>query len=199
MIFRNSTPITTATTRSQDIGLTAWQVEIMTALNMDQGLMEIKGSRPSLETTWKRYITITKAISKVGEIDWDVGKAPADSEVIGVYVGKSAFYDQSRVLHHVRLHSDMIDWLERDLDVAGADDGTSLWGYFKTTYTLRDMEKWLERKQKEARADQKGKKKETVQHSQKGESSGKGKGKEGEEYSSTSPKKSHKKAGGKHK
>ena len=66
-----------------------------------------------------------KAILKVGEIDWDVGKAPADSEVIGVYAGESAFYDQSRVLHHVRLHSDMIDWLECDLDVAGADDGTS--------------------------------------------------------------------------
>ena len=73
----------------------------MTALDMDQGLVGIKGSRTSLETSWKRYVTVTKAISKVGDIDWESGTKPTDSEIIGVYTGKSAYYDQTKVLQHV--------------------------------------------------------------------------------------------------
>jgi hypothetical protein len=170
----------------------------MTKLDMDQGLVGRKGSRPSLEITWKRYIEITKAISKVGDAEWDSGK-PSEGEIIGVYLGKSAFYDQARVLKHVRLHSDMIEWLERDVDEDMEDEGSRLWGFYKAVYMLKDMEKWLERKQKEARADLKGKKKESVQRNKKGESSRKGKedGKEDDDVSSSSPpKRKHKKSVG---
>jgi hypothetical protein len=199
-ISRTSSPIA-ITSNLQDRGvLTARQVQIMTALDMDQGLVGIKGSRPSLETSWKRYLTITRAISKVGDIDWELGRKPADGEIIGVYIGKSAYYDQVKVLHHVRVHSDMIEWLQRDLDVGLDEETTRLWGYYKSSYTLRDLEKWVERKQKGARSDQKGKKKASVHHSQKGESSQKGKGKREEEgddsTSSPPPKKSHKKSVG---
>ena len=169
----------------------------MTALDMDQGLVGVKGSRTSLETSWKRYITVTKAISKVGDTEWEMGKRPADGEIIGVYSGKSAFYDQSKVLQHVRIHSDMIEWLERDPEVDIESDATSLWGYFKTTYSLKDLEKWLERKQKEAQHDKKGKKKAT--RSQKGESSQKDRVDEEDETTSSPPKKSHKKSVGGHK
>jgi hypothetical protein len=103
----------------------------MTALDMDQGLVGIKGSRPSLETTWMRYTTITRAISKVGDTDWDLGKKPADGEIIGVYVGKSAYYDQTKVLQHVRLHPNMIEWLGRDLNEDMGDETIRLWGYYK--------------------------------------------------------------------
>ena len=61
---------------------------------MDQGLISAKGSRSSIETIWKRYITILRAITRVGELEWAVGKKPTDSEVIGVYGGKSTFYEQ---------------------------------------------------------------------------------------------------------
>jgi hypothetical protein len=155
------------------------QIEIMTALDMDQGLVGAKGSRTSIETAWKRYVTITKAISNVGGVDWDRGKKPADGEIIGVYSGKSAFYDQSKVLQHVRLHPNMIKWLEKDLDMGVEDDCTSLWGYYKSTYSLKDLEKWLDRKQRETL---KGKKKASVQH-------------EGDDSTSPRPKKSHKKSG----
>jgi hypothetical protein len=143
--------------------ISARQVEIMTALDMDQGLVGIKGSRASLETTWKRYTTITKAISKVCDTEWEKGMKPADSEIIAVYGGKSTYYDQLKVLQHVRIHPDMVKWLERtDFDVDLADEAISLWGFYKTTYMLTDLEKWLVRKQKESNSDRKGKKKETV-------------------------------------
>jgi hypothetical protein len=145
----------------------------MTKLEMDQGLVGIKGSRPSLEITWHRYLAVMKAISKVGEAEWEAGKKPSDAEIIGVYLGKSAFYDQARVLQHVRLHPDMIMWLGRDVDEDIEEGGMEVWGYFKAVYTLRDLEKWLERKQKEARSDQKGKKKVKVLGHKKSESSGK--------------------------
>ena len=168
----------------------------MTALDMDQGLVGIKGSRTSLETSWKRYVTVTKAISKVGDIDWESGTKPTDSEIIGVYTGKSAYYDQTKVLQHVRLHSDMIEWLERDLDDEMTNkEGARLWGFYKAIYNLKDLEKWLERKQKEARSDQKGKKKASVKtRSQKGKRDD---ASEGDDSTSSPPsKKSHKKVGG---
>jgi hypothetical protein len=186
-ISRTSSPFP-VTTKSQDISvLSARQLEIMNNLDMDQGLVGIKGSRPSLETSWKRYITITKAISKVGDANWDSGRKPSDGEIIGVYLGKSAYYDQLRVFHHIRGQSDMFEWLGRDLDVGNDDESSRLWGYYKRTYNLRDLEKWLERKQKEARADLKGKKKAR---------SRKGKGDDDDSSSSTPPKKSHKKSVG---
>jgi len=142
--------------------LSAHHVEIMTTLDMDQGLISNKGSRVSLEITWKRYTTITKAISKVGEADWDLGKKPTNSEVISVYTSKSVFYDQVKVLQHVQNFSEMVEWLERLESDADQEETTSLWGYFKMVYTLKDLEKWLEQKQKESRSDRKGKKKAIV-------------------------------------
>lgn len=166
----------------------------MTALDMDQGLVGVKGSRASLETIWKRYTTIIKAISMVNETEWEVGKKPAEGEIIGVYGGKSAYYDQSKVLQFVRLYPEMVEWLERsDLDLE--EDPSGLWGFYKKTYILKDLEKWLnDGKQKEAQTDQKGKKKATVQHrSQKGK-----RGDDGDDDSSSPPpsKKSHKKSVG---
>ena len=178
-ISRASTPITS---KSDNSSISACQLELMNALNMDQGLVSAKGSRSSLETMWKRYVTIMKAITKVGELRWASGRKPADSEVIGIYGGKSMFYEQVRVLQRVKLYSAMVEWLERsDLD---EDNTTNLWGYYKMMYTLKDLEKWLDQKQREA--DQKVKKK--VTRSQKGKRS------DGDE--SSSPKKSHKKSAG---
>ena len=167
----------------------------MTVLDMDQGLVGLKGSRASLETIWKRYTTIIKAISKVGDVDWEYGKKPAEGEIIGVYGGKSAFYDQSKVLQYVRRHPEMVEWLERS-DLDSEDDPTGLWGYYKTSYALKDLEKWLEGKQikKEVQTDRKGKKKATVQHrSQKGK-----KDDDGDDSTSSPPpsKKNHKKSAG---
>lgn len=160
---------------------------------MDQGLIGAKGSRASLETTWKRYVTITKAISQVGDVEWESGKKPVDSEIISVYVAKSAFYDQLKVLQHIRVHDDMVEWLERsefDADLAGQTE--TIWGHYKTSYTLRDLEKWLAQKQtrKAKEADRKGKKKETVQPRKK-------KGRKDEDSDdSSSPKRAHKKSVG---
>ena len=53
----------------------------MNALYMDQGLAGAKGSHSSLETMWKRYVTIMKAITKVGELRWASGRKPVDSVV----------------------------------------------------------------------------------------------------------------------
>ena len=179
---RASTPITS---KSDNSSISARQLELMNALDMDQGLVGAKGSHSSLETMWKHYVTIMKAITKVGELRWVSGRKPADSEVIGIYGGKSMFYEQVRVLQHVKLYSAMVEWLERsDLD---EDNTTNLWDYYKMMCTLKDLEKWLDQKQREA--DQKMKKK--VTHSQKGKRS------DGDE--SSSPKKSHKKSAGGHK
>jgi hypothetical protein len=169
----------------------------MTALDMDEGLVGIKGSRASLETLWKHYTTIIKAISKVGETDWEMGKKPADGEIIGVYGGKSAYYDQTKVLQYVRLHPEMVQWLERS-DIDADEDASALWGYYKTSYTLKDLEKWLDEKQKqkqETKVDRKGKKKATVQlRNQKGKRGDDG---DGDDSSSPPPsKKSHKKSVG---
>lgn len=165
----------------------------MTALDMDQGLVGVKGSRASLETIWKRYTTIIKAISMVNETEWEVGKKPAEGEIIGVYGGKSAYYDQSKVLQFVRLYPEMVEWLERS-DLDSEEDPSGLWGFYKKSYILKDLEKWLNGKQKEAQTDRKGKKKATVQHrSQKGK-----RGDDGDDDSSSPPpsKKSHKKSVG---
>lgn len=159
-------------------------VEIMTALDMDQGLVSKRGSRVSLETIWKRYTTITKAISRVGSAYWESGKKPTDSEVIGVYNSKSVFYDQAKVLQHIPVHSEMVEWLERsDSDADNVDDTTSLWGFYKTIYTLKDLEKWLEQKQRQSRSDRKGKKKVAVQSQKTDDGDG----------STSSPKRKHKK------
>ena len=186
---RTSTPIASIATSKHDGSLaTARQVEIMTVLDMDPGLVGSKGSRTSLETTWKHYVTITRAISKVGDSDWEKGKKPADSEIIGVYIGKSAFYDQAKVLQHVRLFSDMVEWLERSEDeVEQVEVTNGLWGYYKTTYTLRDLEKWLQRKHS-GKSDRKGKKKASEKEKRNDD--------DGDSTTSTAPKKTHKKSVG---
>lgn len=165
----------------------------MIALDMDQGLVGAKGSRASLETIWKRYITIIKATTRVGELEWAPGKKPADSEVISVYGGKSVFYGQVKVLQRVKLHSTMVEWLERSY--ADEDTTTDLWGHYKMMYTLKDLEKWLDEKQrldgKQREGDRKGKKKAT--HSQKGKKNDDG---NGDESTCSPPKKSHKKSAG---
>ena len=162
------------------------------ALDMDQGLISNKGTRVSLETMWKRYIAITKAISRVGETDWELGKKPTDSEVIGIYGSKSVFYDQAKVLQHVRLYSEMVEWLERP-DSGGdwLDMTRSLWGFHKVAYTLKDLEMWIVQKQKESHSDRKGKKKATA--SKKGKRSDDDDGDDGE---ATSSKRVHKKSVG---
>ena len=85
--------------KSGNISISAHQLEIMNALDMDQGLVGAKGSCSTLEIIWKCYTTIMKTITKVGELKWALEKKPTDSEVIGVYGGKSTFYEQVRVLH----------------------------------------------------------------------------------------------------
>jgi hypothetical protein len=80
----------------------------MTALDMDQGLIGLKDSRASLETIWKHCITATKAISMVGDMDWDLKRKPVDSKIIAIYGGKFAFYDQLKVLQHVWF---LLTWL----------------------------------------------------------------------------------------
>ena len=64
------------------------------------------------------------------------------------------------------------------------EETTNLWGYYKLMYTLKDLEKWLDEKQRES--DWKGKKKAT--RNQKGKRDDD----DGDE-STCSPKKSHKK------
>ncbi|KAF8799540.1 hypothetical protein BYT27DRAFT_7263843 [Phlegmacium glaucopus] len=121
-----------------DSSLSPRQLKIMTALDMDQGLVGTKGSRSSIETIWKQYVTITKAISKVGDVDWVFGsKKPVDSEIISVYGGRSTFYEQSKVLQHVKLYPDMVEWLEQSNSDANAT--TNLWGFYKPMYTLKDL------------------------------------------------------------
>jgi hypothetical protein len=128
----------------------------MTVLDMDQGLVGVKGSRSSLEVIWKRYAMIVEAVSKVNDVDWASGKKPADSEIISVYFGKSSFYDQSKVLQHVKRFPDMIEWLERtDSD---SDATLKLWGFLKPVYILKDLEIWLAGKSEEQKEEQKDKK-----------------------------------------
>jgi hypothetical protein len=150
---------------------------------MDQGLVSEKGSRVSLETTWKRYATIVKAISDAVGIEWESGKKPTDGEVIGIYLSRSVFYDQARVLQHVPCYSRMVTWLERT--GSDVDETTNLWGFYKPVYTLKDLEKWLSQKQ----SDRKGKKKATQQKGKRND--------DGDESTSSPPtKKSHKKSVG---
>jgi hypothetical protein len=156
----------------------------MTTLDMDKGLVGKKGSSSSLETIWKRYVAITKAISVVGDIDWVSGvKKPSQSEIISVYGGKSTFYEQSKVLQRVKNYPNMVEWLERmDSDV---DATTELWGFYKMMYLVKDLEKWIERKNAEA---EKGRGKEKEKE--------KGKRKEKVTESSPSVKRVHKKSAG---
>jgi len=154
----------------------------MTTLDMDKGLVGKKGSSSSLETIWKRYTTITKAISITGDIDWASGlKKPSQSEIISVYGGRSTFYEQSKVLQLVKNHTDMVEWLERT--ESNVEATTELWGFYKVLYVVKDLEKWIENKNAEAekRKKEKGK----------GKAKGKGKGKATE--SSTPVKRIHKK------
>ena len=96
-------------------------------------------------------------------------------------------YEQVRVLQRVKLYPGMVEWLERsDLD---GDETTDLWGYYKVTYTLKDLERWLDEKQREA--DRKDRK---VTRSQKGSQRGKDDNGDGDESTSLSPKKSLKKS-----
>jgi hypothetical protein len=152
-VSRTATPVTSKPVDNSS----ARQLEIISVLDMDQSIINNKGTRVSLEIIWKRYTAITKAISMVSGSDWESGRKPTDSEIIAIYSSKSVYYDQSKVLQHVRLFPTMIEWLERLED--DVDETTSLWGYHKGAYALRDLEKWLEQKQKESRADRKGKKK----------------------------------------
>lgn len=157
-----STPIASG---SRDVGsLSARQIDFMSTLDMDQGLVGKKGTPSSLETIWKRYVVINNAFAKINNIDWESGiKKPSQSEIVSVYSGKSTYYEQSKVLQHVKVHPTMIEWLERsDSDL---DATTELWGFYKTMYTVKDLEKWLERKNEEAQKGKKGKKKVTVQPS----------------------------------
>ena len=129
----------------------------MTMLDMDQGLVSTKGSSSSLEVIWKQYVAITKALSILGDVDWTSGvKKPSQGEIMSIYVGRSTFYEQSKVLHRVKHHPRMVEWLERtesDLDAT-----TELWGVYKTQYVVKDLEKWLEIKNGEAEKKKKGKK-----------------------------------------
>jgi hypothetical protein len=157
----------------------------MTSLDMDKGLVGKKGTLSSLEMIWKRFIIITKAISIVGDVDWVSGiKKPSQSEIISVYGGKSTYYEQSKVLQRVKHHPDMIEWLERtDSDLEAT---TAFWGFYKVLYVIKDLEKWLERKNEEA---------------EKGKGKGKGnlKGKKKVTELSPSVKKTHKKSASMHK
>ena len=159
MVSRTTTPILSGPL----INSTSRQNELTITLDMDQALISSKGTRVSLETIWKCYVAITKAISRVGETDWELGKKPTDSEVIGIYGSKSVYYDQAKVLQYVRLYSEMVEWLERP-DSGGdwLDMGRSLWGFHKVAYTLKDLEMWIVQKQKESHSDRKGKKKGTA-------------------------------------
>lgn len=154
----NSTPTPSG---SCDVSsLSDRQNEIMTALDMDKGLVSKKGSSSSLEVIWKRYVVITKAISAVGDIDWVSGlKKPAQTEIISVYGGKSTFYEQAKILQRVKNYPDMVEWLERT--DSNMDATTELWGFHKTMYVVKDLEKWLEKKVAEAKGKGKGKKKVT--------------------------------------
>lgn len=130
------------------------QIEFMTALDMDKGLVGKKGSSCSLETIWKRYVAITKAVSAIGDVDWVSGiKKPSQSEVISVYSGKSTFYEQSKILQHVKNHPDMVEWLERT--ESSMDATTKLWEFYKMSYSVKDLEKWLENKNALAEAKEK--------------------------------------------
>jgi hypothetical protein len=66
----------------------------------------------------------------------------------------------------------MVEWLERS-DLDSEDGPTALWGYYKKTYPLKDLEKWLygKQKQREAQTDQKGKKKATDKRGDDGDDS----------------------------
>ena len=89
----------------------------------------------------KQYVTIIRAISKVGEVEWDSEKKPVDGEIIGVYTSKSPFYHQMKVLQHVQIHSDKVEWLERLDFLVDVEMSSAVWGYYKATYTLKDLEK----------------------------------------------------------
>jgi hypothetical protein len=136
----------------------------MNVLDMDRGLVGIKGARSSLQLIWKRYVAVIEAISKVNDVDWVSGKKPADSEIISVYFGKSTFYDQSKVLQHVKLFPDMVEWLERT--ISNSDATLKVWGSYKATFILKDLETWIGDKLAEQK-DRKGKKKMTEPRSHK--------------------------------
>lgn len=151
----------------------------MTILDMDKGLVGKKGSLSSLETIWKRYVTITKAISIMDDVDWESGvKKPSQSEIISVYGAKSTFYEQSKVIQRVKIHSDMVEWLGRT--ESDMEASTKLWGFYKKTYMVKDLEKWIN-----AEAEK-----------EKGKAKGKGKGKGKATESSTPVKRIHKKSAG---
>ena len=147
---------------------------------MDKGLVGKKGSSSSLEMIWKRYVAINKATSILGDVDWVSGvKKPSQTEIISVYGGKSAFYEQAKVLQYVSNYPDMVEWLERtDSDV---DETTEFWGFFKVMYVVKDLEQWMEKKKAEV---------------EKGKGKGKGKGKKKVTEPTTPVKKSHKKSAG---
>jgi hypothetical protein len=122
-------------------------------------------------------VAVTKAISISGDVDWvSGGRKPSQTEIISVYGGKSTYYEKSKILQRVKSYPEMVVWLERtesDMEVTAG-----LWGFYKIIFLVKDLEKWLDRKNAEA---------------EKGREKGKGKKKVAE--SSTPVKKLHKKSG----
>ena len=45
-------------------------------------------------------------MTRVGDVNWASGSKPSDSEIISVYSSKSAYYDQGKVLQHVKHYPD---------------------------------------------------------------------------------------------
>jgi hypothetical protein len=179
-ISKSSTPIPSGSGNNNSFS--DRQVNFMTALDMDMGLVGKKGAPSPLELIWKRYVAITKAISVVGDIDWESGvKKPSQTELMSVYGGKSTFYEQQKILHQVSSHPDMVKWLERI--ESDKDETTEFWGFYKSMYVLKDLEQWIKKRNAEAEKEkEKGK--------------GKGKGKKKVTEPSTPVKKSHKKLAG---
>jgi hypothetical protein len=178
-----STPVPSGS--GDGLSLSDRQIEFMTTLDMDKGLVGKKGSTSSLEMIWKRYVAITKAFSDAGDVDWASGvKKPSQTEIISVYGGKSSFYEQSKVLQHVTNYPDMKDWLERT--ESDMEKTTKFWGFYKATYAVKDLEKWIEHKNAEV-------------EKEKGKGKGKGNGKKKGSELTTPVKKSHKKSAGLHK
>lgn len=164
---------------------------------------------PTLQVIYQRYVVANNIMTEVEKMvnarKWprELGKAPNQSEIIGLFVAKTTWYKSyvkvlDRLDDDIKDHKDMRAWLRDDPD---RKPDLELWegvDVGRSQHMLGDLDKWLDlhgkKKKKSAAAKPAAVKKKGVEKEKAKVASGSGSGKGKEKAKeSVGGKKSHKK------
>jgi hypothetical protein len=103
---------------------------------------------------YKAYLEATQTYNRmVADGTWD-GKKLTAVDLIELFVSKSYFHSHYRKhFSKVSNYPLMLEWLENGPDDRPADK--SVWGMEKSIYNFKDLEQFLERKEKRGRGNRK--------------------------------------------